>query len=622
MFINNFSKNKIEDKRQITDKKSNEIKSANAEPKAIFDISEKSPNTVKFNRNDIFNMSDNFGTNADFRYETFEKSDSGLKDASDFSGTVRKTGNSAVKADSNDLAKKLYEDIRSENAFGFPTTGSNFEKHIKSINKDNVFEVLDGYNTAGKKDDYKEGLFEGIFGEKGLPMEVRKANSQHIINQLAQSCREKGINADNLIKQLNDEVNKQANSWIYADGEKLDKITDKIITLKKDYDKPSAVSERISADLKSNNTSGIKKHLAEITKDNVSDVVVAYKSKNIKNGILSDIMKNNNIDTETKKGYIRDIAGKFAEHCREKGVKCDDILKDIEGELKQECLENNNGKRLDEISIKLASRIKQTEDNKFDEAVYGYPQSLTEANGKIDGDFKQNAVGDCWLLAGLKSIANNPEALEMLNQNIKYNDKDGSVSVTLKGVNKTYTVSKEELYGSNELAKGDLDVRAIEIAVNRHFQEEYHNNSKSLCENPHKKADITGNNAVEAYKLLLGADGYEIDIDKNNPDSFINNFVKNDRFLITVSNDSGERKKITGADGKMREIYSNHAYSVVGSDDENVYVVNPHDSSVKIALSKKQFGELFNNAGVAVRPAKPVVVDTNSDDFLDFLKDL
>ena len=183
-------------------------------------------------------------------------------------------------------------------------------------------------------------------------MEVRKANSQHIINQLAQSCREKGINADNLIKQLNDEVNKQANSWIYADGEKLDKITDKIITLKKDYDKPSSISARISADLKGNNTSELKKHLSEITKDNVSDVVVSYKSKDIKSGIFSDIMKNNNIDTETKKGYIRDIAGKFAEHCREKGVKCDDILKDIEGELKQECLENNNGKRLDEIGIK------------------------------------------------------------------------------------------------------------------------------------------------------------------------------------------------------------------------------------------------------------------------------
>ena len=620
MFINNFGQNKIEDKRKLSEKKLNDVKSDNFVPKGIFDLSEKSLTSTKFNQKDIFNMTD-FGKNNNVKYETFEKTDFTLKDTSNLSNISSKGTNTKVnKNNGNNLAKLLYDDIREESSFGFPTTGRHFEEHIKSINKDNVWEVIDGYKSGGKKDDVNEGLFEGIFGEKGLPMEVRKANSQHIINQLAQSCREKGIKADDLIKQLNNEVNKQADSLIYADGEKLDKITDKIMTLKKDYDRPSAVSARISEDLRKSNVPDLKKHLSEITKDNVGDVIVSYKLQGKNGGIFSDIMKNDNLDIETKKEYIGNIADKFAECCKEKGVKYDDVINDIQGELNQECLQNNNGKRLDEIGLKLVARIQQTDENELDKMLYGSPQSLIDANGKIDGNFKQNAVGDCWLLAGIKSIANNPAALEILNENIKYNDKDGSVSVTLKGANKTYTVTKEELYGSNELAKGDLDVRAVEIAVNKHFQQEYHNNNKSLCENPHKKADITGNNAVEAYKLLLGTDGYEIDIDKNNPERFIDDFVKNDRFLMTVSNNSGEKKKITDAEGKNYEIYSNHAYSVVGADDNNVYVVNPHDTSKQIALSKKQFVELFNNAGVAIAPSKPVNI--SEDDFLNFLDNL
>ena len=619
MFINNFGKNKIDDKRQLTDKKPNDLKPDNVNMKGIFGLSDKSSDFSKANQKDIFNLADGFGNNSNFKYETFEKTDFVLKNSLK-SAEINKKGTTLqnAKGSGNKLAELLYDDIRDENSFGFPTTGKHFEEHIKSINKDNVFEVIDAYKTKSKNEN--EGLFDGIFGEKGLPMDIRKANSQHVINQLSKSCKEKGINADNLIKQLNDELNKQSGSWIYADGEKLDKITDKIINLKKDYDKPSAVSGRISADLKGNNVSSLDKHLSEITKDNVNDVILSYKSQDNKNGIFSDIIKNNNLDAETKKGYILDITGKMEEYCKENGVKYDDVMKDIKGELNQECLENNNGKRLDEIGLKLISRIKQTDENKIDSMVYGSPQNLTDANGKIDGNFKQNAVGDCWLLAGIKSIANNPAALEMLNENIKYNDKDGSVSVTLKGANKTYTVTNEELYGSNELAKGDLDVRAVEIAVNKHFQEEYHKNDRTLCENPNQKADITGNSSVAAYKLLLGIDGYEIDIDKNNPDMFVDNFVKNDRFLMTVSNNSGERKKITDANGKSADIYSNHAYSVVGADDKNVYVVNPHDTSKQIALSKKQFTELFNNAGIAVAPFKPEKID--EDDFFNFLDNL
>ncbi len=38
-------------------------------------------------------------------------------------------------------------------------------------------------------------------------------------------------------------------------------------------------------------------------------------------------------------------------------------------------------------------------------------------------------------------------------------------------------------------------------------------------------------------------------------------------------------------------MFSNHAYSIVGSDEENVYLVNPHDTSKTYTVSRKALAE-------------------------------
>ena len=125
--------------------------------------------------------------------------------------------------------------------------------------------------------------------------------------------------------------------------------------------------------------------------------------------------------------------------------------------------------------------------------------SITKPNGKIDEDFKQGNTGDCWLLASIKAISSRPKGLRILNDSIKVNN-DGSVTVTLKGVNKTYTISKEELESNIQLSRGDGDIRALEIAVNKYFEEK-----RGLGD----QLDINGNRMFVAYYILTGQGDFD-----------------------------------------------------------------------------------------------------------------
>jgi len=50
-------------------------------------------------------------------------------------------------------------------------------------------------------------------------------------------------------------------------------------------------------------------------------------------------------------------------------------------------------------------------------------------------------------------------------------DSNGNVTVELKGVEKKYVISAEEIEKSNHLASGDPDIRAIELAVDKYLKE-------------------------------------------------------------------------------------------------------------------------------------------------------
>lgn len=55
----------------------------------------------------------------------------------------------------------------------------------------------------------------------------------------------------------------------------------------------------------------------------------------------------------------------------------------------------------------------------------------------IDNHFEQGNVGSCWVLASIVAITNNPKGRQIINNSLVKNTDD-SITVTLKGVNKTY----------------------------------------------------------------------------------------------------------------------------------------------------------------------------------------
>lgn len=213
-------------------------------------------------------------------------------------------------------------------------------------------------------------------------------------------------------------------------------------------------------------------------------------------------------------------------------------------------------------------------------------------NGKIDQSFKQGQTGDCWLLAGIKSLSMTPQGQKILDNAVKV-DKNGNAVVTLKGVGKTYTVTARDLKCSNELSTGDTDVRALEIAMDRYFRETVPNGS----------ADIDGNTVGKALKLLgdpnktqelAGAKGVYAGVNylfqakmKNKAavTGMSGNINPND---IKAYNEKGERVKM----------YNAHAYSIKSVTADSISLINPHDTAHTITMSMEQYLSHFNLIGI------------------------
>lgn len=217
------------------------------------------------------------------------------------------------------------------------------------------------------------------------------------------------------------------------------------------------------------------------------------------------------------------------------------------------------------------------------------PIEIKEPNGKIDADFKQGHTGDCWLLASIKALASDEKGLEKLNNMISV-QKDGekltSVTVHLQG--KDYVISSEELHSAVEYSTGDLDVRALEIAVNR------------FClENSFK--DITaGGYSGFGYSILMGDMEQVKEFAKKKPqdfglhDDFKEDLKANSR-VGTIGGAYPNTYAINAETGEKVKLVQEHEYAITGSDSEFVYLANSHDTSQKLKLNVDDVLATFAN---------------------------
>ncbi|MEE3349619.1 MAG: hypothetical protein VZR09_06225 [Candidatus Gastranaerophilaceae bacterium] len=152
------------------------------------------------------------------------------------------------------------------------------------------------------------------------------------------------------------------------------------------------------------------------------------------------------------------------------------------------------------------------------------------SNGQLnnpDNYFASSAQGwrgDCYLLAEINAIRNTKHGQEILKKNVKTNS-DGSVTVTLPGalvlknkykgpgceITGTYTITKQALekakaYAGTSYSKGDLDVIAIEIAMENFHAELY----KTMQNLNIKPAERTAENAyIDSSDFLSGGQEYD-----------------------------------------------------------------------------------------------------------------
>lgn len=283
--------------------------------------------------------------------------------------------------------------------------------------------------------------------------------------------------------------------------------------------------------------------------------------------------------------YMVDLGKKTADYGNQRS---DDVVPSMKKLVAQ--YDSQHG--LDEISKKrLVADFKKII-NRSDTLQTAIPE---RPNGKIDKSYKQGQTGDCWLLAGIQSLAMTPQGKKMLDNAVKV-DKKGNATVTLKGVGKKYTVTARDLKCSNELSTGDTDVRALEIAMDRYFRE-------SVTAEQESRADIDGNSVGKALALLG---------DPNKTVEFMGQ--RNVAKGIVALADSGMKGKaaVTGMSGnidpsdikafdergKKVQVYNAHAYSIQEIAVDGITLINPHDTSHTLKMSLEDYIKHFNLLGV------------------------
>lgn len=462
--------------------------------------------------------------------------------------------NSRIKQQGQRLGKNIYKQIQ---GLSNPLETAYL---LDMVNQKNVVYIMKEYEKQSKG---KETLIDGIAEEYGLTYE----DCKDLGVKLYKYAQENGIKVEDLKNEFNNS----------NDIETATTVTKKIYA-------------RINASKLPTKQTSLKPYINQFGKDywylrNFSD----------KTGVSFEtaILNDPTINRDKKIDLIRNSFTYWAQIVKNCGVSIDDIIKNANDDLQALCNDNDFSKysALYETTIeKLKSRIYKLHD-----------RNPIETNGKIDKNFSQGAAGDCWLLAAIKGISRNPKGLKILNDSIKVNS-NGTVTVHLKGVDKTYTISQKEINNATELSSGDGDVRALEIAVNRYLREDYK-------ENNGENASIDGGCALTAYKILTGKGElfgalHTVGDLFFNPewygeepisDELISKFNNQNQITCVAANSNKKTIEVNTGSDKKGILTTDHEYTVTHADQKYVYLINPWDTATEIKVDRKTFKEFFTH---------------------------
>ena len=219
-------------------------------------------------------------------------------------------------------------------------------------------------------------------------------------------------------------------------------------------------------------------------------------------------------------------------------------------------------------------------------------QELKYKADGIVGNTKQKDIGDCWVLSGVNALKGTKSGAQIIKQSIQKNP-NGSVTVTLKGVDKSYTFTPEEIGArdyqtlSMEYADGDIDMNLIEMAIGKYRLELLNSTETAthvgFIEDATNEDPLNAGYIEDAMVMLTGKE-FKESFSREDMEEVLKKKLKSlDSTAITVS--------FRDADTSFKNvsIVSEHAYSILKVSKDNVYVVNPWDSSKALAYPKEKF---------------------------------
>lgn len=259
-------------------------------------------------------------------------------------------------------------------------------------------------------------------------------------------------------------------------------------------------------------------------------------------------------------------------------------------------------------------------------------QGNVSINGKIENS-EQGELGDCFFLAQINALSDTDFGKEAIKNSIIDNN-DGTYTVKLKGANKKFTISKQEILyaktltnnGKNTYSKGDDDMVLLELAFERYFNQtnefiddDFIKESKQeLLKTKNSKGEVfecrtqisyggfggdfaNYNSGTDIAFLLTGKQSFKgFPLDKDNKDT-INAILKlkaSNKNNIAITFGLGELKDSSNnkVAKEYKDFYSDrhlsHIKSVALDDNENitsVTITNPWDNNKTITLPYEKF---------------------------------
>lgn len=264
--------------------------------------------------------------------------------------------------------------------------------------------------------------------------------------------------------------------------------------------------------------------------------------------------------------------------------------------------------------------------------------SNTRINGKISNT-KQGLTGDCYLLSGLNSLSYSKFGREAIKNSIHKN-KDNTVTVHLKGINKDYTITKQELKKASKkyvpdldldgkvhgydkkYSTGDGDTLAFELAFEKYRKDLHDGNIKEDKNIPayayeylkNSQNSIENGSANQVYFLLTGKKCSQIDLaetkdtgiakdfgilkmySKKHLDTFMGNFSKTpENYSAGCNLKINESMPFKDKHHQKIKLLPKHAYAIKKINEKTVTIVDPQKSRIPIELSTDMFKSLVGS---------------------------